>query len=75
VTITVADSGGNVVRRIQGAGAAGVNRVASEAARGGRGVPAAAPTPPGEYVVTLEVGNQKFVQKTQVLPFTVQPFK
>lgn len=71
VSITVADQAGKIVRTIQGAQKAGINRVASEGGGfggGGRGGQGAAAMPPGEYVVTLQVGETKLSQKAQVLP-------
>jgi hypothetical protein len=35
---------------------------------GGRGGAARAPMPPGEYVVTLQVGETRLTQKARILP-------
>jgi hypothetical protein len=76
VSIIVADQAGQVVRTLQGSQKAGINRVASEGGGGfgggggggGRGGQARAAMPPGEYVVTLQVGETKLTQKARVLP-------
>jgi photosystem II stability/assembly factor-like uncharacterized protein len=74
VTVTVADLTGKVVRTLTGSQKAGINRVASEGfggfgggGGGGRGGQARAAMPPGEYVVTLDVGGNKLTQKARVL--------
>jgi photosystem II stability/assembly factor-like uncharacterized protein len=72
VTVTVADVNGKVVRTLAGPQKGGINRVASEGiggfgGGGGRGAQARAAMPPGEYVVTLEVGGNKLTQKARVL--------
>jgi hypothetical protein len=74
VTVTVADAAGKMVRTLQGPQKAGINRVSSESgggfgggAGGGRGGQARAAMPPGEYVVTLDVGGTKLTQKARVL--------
>jgi photosystem II stability/assembly factor-like uncharacterized protein len=73
VTIMVADLAGNVVRRLQGAQKAGINRVSSEGGGGfggGRGGGGRNQQMlPGEYIVTLQVGDLKLTQKARVLPF------
>jgi hypothetical protein len=71
VKIAISDTGGHVVRNLQGTQKAGINRVASEAfagfGGGGRGGQARTPMPPGEYTVTLEVGGTKLAQKARVV--------
>jgi hypothetical protein len=72
VTITIADRAGNVVRRLQGTQKAGISRVSSEGGfGGGRGAGGGGnqPMPPGEYTVTLQVGELKLTQKAVVTPF------
>jgi photosystem II stability/assembly factor-like uncharacterized protein len=75
VSITIADQAGQVVRTLSGPQKAGINRMASEGGGGfggggggGRGGAARAPMPPGEYVVTLQVGETRLTQKTRILP-------
>ena len=70
VSITIADSTGKVVRTLQGTQKAGINRVASEAGGGGggRGAQAAAAMPPGDYVVTFQMGETRLTQKARLLP-------
>jgi hypothetical protein len=76
VTVTVADLTGKVVRTLTGSQKAGINRVASEGfggfgggggGGGGRGGQGRAAMPPGEYMVTLDVGGTKLTQKARVL--------
>jgi photosystem II stability/assembly factor-like uncharacterized protein len=72
VTVTVADSAGKVVRTLQGSQKAGINRVSSEGGGfggggGGRGGQARAAMPPGEYVVTLDIGGAKLTQKARIV--------
>src|ERR1700722_7707123 len=78
VTVTVADAAGKMVRTLQGPQKAGINRVSSESGGGfggggggggggGRGGQPRAAMPPGEYVVTLDVGGTKLTQKARVL--------
>jgi photosystem II stability/assembly factor-like uncharacterized protein len=72
VSITIADRAGNVVRRLQGTQKAGINRVSSEGGfGGGRGAGGVGnqPMPPGEYTITLQVGELKLTQKAMVTPF------
>jgi hypothetical protein len=52
---------------------AGINRVSSEGGGfggrgGGRGGQGRAAMPPGDYVVTLQVGDTRLTQKARVLP-------
>lgn len=75
VSITIADQTGKVVRTLQGTQKAGINRVSSEGGGGfggggggGRGGQARAAMPPGEYTVTLQVGETKLTQTARVLP-------
>jgi len=69
VSITISNQGGQVVRTLSGSQKAGINRVASEGGGfgGGRGGAARAPMPPGEYVVTLQVGETGLTQRTRIL--------
>jgi hypothetical protein len=76
VTITVANAAGAVVRTIAGPQKAGLNSVSSEAFGGfglgggggrGRGGQERAAMPPGDYVVTLQVGDTKLTQKTKIV--------
>ena len=66
------DVTGKVVRTLQGSQKAGLNRVSSEGGGGrgggGRGGAGAAAMPPGDYVVTLALGETKLVQKARILP-------
>jgi hypothetical protein len=76
VTFTVTKPDGTVVRTIEGAGKAGMNRVIWNLGGGGFqpggdnsvGRLGAAPLPvvPGEYEVTLQVGERKLTQKAVV---------
>jgi photosystem II stability/assembly factor-like uncharacterized protein len=72
VSITIADQTGKVVRTLTGPQRAGINRVSSEGGGGGggggRGGQGAAAMPPGDYVVTLTVGETKLTQKARVTP-------
>jgi photosystem II stability/assembly factor-like uncharacterized protein len=63
VKVTIVNAAGATVRTIEAEGRAGINRVSWDM-RAGRGAFA----PPGDYTVTLQVGDRKAVQKTQVLP-------
>ena len=63
VTVTIANAAGQVVRTIDAPANAGLNR-AEWNARGGR----AGAVPPGEYTVTLQVGEKKLTQKLAVRP-------
>src|SRR5579871_2594557 len=73
VTVTVSDLSGKVVRTLTGSQKAGINRVSTETfggfggGGGGRGGQARAAMPPGEYVVTLETGGVKLMQKARLL--------
>jgi photosystem II stability/assembly factor-like uncharacterized protein len=74
VAITIADLAGTVVRRLPGAQKAGINRVNSEGSGGFRGAGGGGqggnqPMLPGEYIVTLQVGELKLTQKARILPF------
>ncbi len=76
VTLTVTDVTGKVVRTLEPAAKAGLNRVFWDLSEGGRG---AAPggefrpgaglrtVPAGEYSVTLQVGEKKLMQPARVL--------
>jgi photosystem II stability/assembly factor-like uncharacterized protein len=75
VSITIADQTGKVVRTLSGPQRAGINRMSSEGGGGfggggggGRGGQAAAAMPPGEYVVTLTLGDTKLTQKARIMP-------
>jgi hypothetical protein len=72
VSVTVADATGKVVRTLAGPQKAGLNRVATEGfggfgGGGGRGGQARAAMPPGEYTVTVTIGDAKLVQKATVV--------
>jgi flagellar hook assembly protein FlgD len=57
VTVTIADAAGQMVRTMDGTGEPGFNRVVWDA-RGRRGS-----LTPGDYTVTLQVGEKKLTQK------------
>lgn len=77
VTLTITDASGALIRTLAGTTRAGINRVvwdfgvggpvAGRGTPGGRAVeqPIAAP---GEYLVTVQAGEHKLVQKARVLP-------
>jgi hypothetical protein len=76
VTLTVTDVTGKVVRTLEQAAKAGLNRVFWDLSEGGRWpVPGSEfrpgaslrTVPAGEYIVTLQVGEKKFVQQARVL--------
>ena len=76
VTITVSNAAGAVVRTVTGSQKAGLNSVSSEAFAGfgrgggggrGRGGQERAAMPPGDYTVTLQVGDTKLTQKAKVV--------
>jgi hypothetical protein len=67
VTLTIAWADGRTLRAIEGTNKAGINRAVLQLGDSGpqgqlREIP------PGEYDVTLQVGDKKFTQKTRVLP-------
>ena len=75
VPITVTDASGAVVRRFDGPGRRGLNRVqwplgagggrgGGGAGRGGAGP--AAPLPVGDYTVTLEVAGEKLTKPAKI---------
>jgi hypothetical protein len=76
VTITVAKQDGAVVRTIEGVGKAGINRVVWDLGgvgmqvapddSGSRPPGAPAAVPPGDYNVTLQIGDRKVSQKAIV---------
>jgi photosystem II stability/assembly factor-like uncharacterized protein len=69
VTLTVVGPEGRTVRTLEGTNKAGINRVALQL--GGFGFQQGSDTreiPPGEYDVTLQVGDKKLTQKARVLP-------
>jgi hypothetical protein len=71
VSVTIADQAGNMVRTLPGSQKAGINRVSSEGGGfggGGRGGGPRAAMLPGEYVITLQVGETKLTQKARLLP-------
>jgi photosystem II stability/assembly factor-like uncharacterized protein len=63
VKIAIADASGKEVRTLDGPGSAGMNRAVWNM-RVGRGQAAA----PGEYTVTVQVGEKKLIQKARVVP-------
>ena len=79
VTLMIAEADGKTLRTIEGTNQAGINRVVFQL--GGFGFQQGAdgdsrPGPPGpprevspgDYGVTLQVGDRKFTQKARVLP-------
>ncbi len=75
VTLTVTDASGKTIRTLDGATKAGLNRVVLPLVEfgqqfggggGGRGANAA-PLPPGEYNVLLQVNGKQFTQTARVL--------
>src|SRR5437899_877979 len=62
VSVTIADSAGNLVRKLTAPAQAGVNRVVWDLDDS-----ASHPAAPGDYVVTLEVSGQKLTQKATLL--------
>jgi hypothetical protein len=81
VKITISDVTGRVIRDLEGAGTAGINRVqwnlapnAPQGAQGGRGGGGgggggfgAASVPPGMYKVTLTIGSTTLTKTVEVL--------
>ncbi len=63
VKVTVTDAAGTTVRAIEAEAKAGLNRVTWDLGAG-RGRRAA----PGEYTVTLKVGERTLTQKARVVP-------
>ena len=61
-SITIADAGGKVVRKVTAQALAGINRAVWNLDDAQNH-----PASPGEYVVTLEVGDQKLTQKARLL--------
>ena len=79
VTITLTAAGGATLRTLEGTNKAGINRVALELGGLNRQQPSEGELrqrpqselrdiPPGEYEVTLKVGDRKLTQKARVLP-------
>ncbi len=76
-TVTVSDSDGNEIARLQGETSPGINTVMwnmrpPPAAAGGRGFgggsnPLDRMVPPGEYEVTLEVGGQRLTRPATII--------
>jgi hypothetical protein len=73
----VTDASGNVVRKFDGPGRRGFNRVSWPLGGGGRGgggggggrgggAGAAAPLPIGDYTVTLEAGGEKLTKPARI---------
>ena len=82
VTLTVADAAGKEIRRITANARQGLNHIlwdmretpAGGGRGGGRGANAAPVMPPGEYLMTLQVGDQKLTQKARILePVVMTP--
>ena len=76
VTLTVTDVTGKVVRTLEPAAKAGLNRVFWDLSEGGRGAASGGEfrpgagfrtVPAGEYSVTLQVGEKKLTQQARVL--------
>jgi photosystem II stability/assembly factor-like uncharacterized protein len=74
-SITIADANGTVLRTVTGTTRAGINRVPLSArggfgggGGGGRrgGGAAVREIPPGEYTVTLKIGDKSFTQKAHI---------
>ena len=72
VTITIADPAGATVRTLEGTAKAGLNRVVSSFQPGGpfgnRNDANQREILPGDYIVTLQVGEKKYTQTARVLP-------
>src|SRR5215471_2319388 len=76
VAITVAKPDGAVIRTLEGTGKAGINRIVWNLAgfnmqlapddSGSRPAGAPVAVPPGEYIVTLQIGERKLTQKAVV---------
>ena len=76
VAITVAKPDGAVIRTLEGTGKAGINRIVWNLAgfnmqlapddSGSRPAGATVAVPPGEYIVTLQIGERKLTQKAVV---------
>ena len=72
ITIAIADRSGATVRTLEGTAKAGLNRVVSSFQPGGpfgnRNDANQREILPGDYVVTLQVGEKKYTQTVRVLP-------
>jgi hypothetical protein len=79
VTLTITDAQGKTLRTIEGTNKAGINRAVFQLGgfgfqQGSDGEARPGPQgqlreiPPGEYDVTLQVGDKKITRKTRVLP-------
>jgi photosystem II stability/assembly factor-like uncharacterized protein len=72
ITLTIAQADGTIVRTLDGSASAGLNRVVwGYQPAGGFGNPINSnqrEVLPGEYVVTLQVGDKKYTQRARVLP-------
>ncbi|MFN0124669.1 MAG: hypothetical protein ACKV2V_29555 [Blastocatellia bacterium] len=72
VTLTVTDASGKVIRTLDGAPKAGLNRVVlplvefGQFGGGGRGANAPPPIAAGEYTLTLQVNGKQFTQTARV---------
>jgi photosystem II stability/assembly factor-like uncharacterized protein len=82
VTLTVADATGKEIRRISANAKQGLNHIlwdmretpAGGGRGGGRGGNAPQTMPPGDYLMTLQVGDQKLTQKARILePVVLAP--
>lgn len=73
VTFTIVNASGTTVRTLDGASRAGINRVVWDLGNPARGNFNDQPRPeiaPGEYTVTMQIGDKKYTQKARVLPAT-----
>jgi photosystem II stability/assembly factor-like uncharacterized protein len=72
ISITVAEPGGATVRTLEGTAKAGLNRAVWGPQLGGpfgnQGAANQRGILPGDYLVTLQVGEKKYTQKARVLP-------
>jgi photosystem II stability/assembly factor-like uncharacterized protein len=62
ITLTVADANGKTLRTLSGTQKIGMNRVSWDFRDSSQRI-----LPPGEYVVTLQAGDRKLMQKTRIL--------
>ncbi|HEY3383714.1 MAG TPA: FlgD immunoglobulin-like domain containing protein [Vicinamibacterales bacterium] len=62
ITVSVSDAAGKEVRALEGTGAAGLNRVSWDMTTGRN-----RQAQPGEYTVTLHVGDKTLTQKARIL--------
>ena len=65
ISLTIDDASGKTVRTLTGLTRPGINRVLWDFRDASKRV-----LPPGEYTVTLQMGDRKLVQKTRILETT-----